>query len=498
MKFPATTRPLCLGIALLGLPFSALQSEEFRTFTNTAGKSLQAKVTALSDDQVTIQLENGQDFTIPVDSLSAEDQAYLAEWKPAPPGGSVEATPLKEDKGVSVAKFNEVIGHPLFAEITLWDSAPGEVAERLGWPTESQTSYAESYRAYPDSDYRFLGARPFSAALYGEDGKVTGASLVFANKGDSFGARGAGEEHFIQGKPVPGGIEGFRMIMANDAELIGTALTALFGEGEAQRFGDGETRTRVMRWDWNGHAFLLSHVEDEYVSLGIQTVEFAEKRGRISRVPESIIRQRAKEGIERRANGDVVLSNLPMVDQGPKGYCAPATVERCMRYLGIPADMYLLAMVGETQIGGGTSTGLLLQNIGQDLKRKGRKFDNWRGELSLRTLKRHLDDGIPVMWGMFSTEEFNDIANARSEARREILASEGDFAAYATKVKSESEANTLPPDTSRSHIVIIIGYNEETNEIAFSDSWGERFKERWISLPEAAQISQDYFYVIDL
>lgn len=492
---PSFSRFLALALAV-GPVFSlnSVHADEFRTFTNSAGKTLKAKMVSKTGDQATIALENGREFTVPVTSLSPEDQAYIADWDPA----QADATHLTEDKGVSAEKFNEVIGHPLFADISLWDSKPEKVAERLQWPRESQTSYAESFRLYPPSEFKFLGARPYSAALYGEEGKVSGISLVFANKGDSFGARGSGEEHFIKGKPVPGGIEGFRMIMENDAELISTALTEMLGEGESQRFGDGETRTKAMRWDWSGHAFLLSHVEDEYVGLTIQTTEFADKRGRISRVPESIIRERAKNGIETRPNGDVVLSNLPMVDQGPKGYCAPATVERCMRYLGIPADMYLLAMVGETQLGGGTSTSLLLENIGQDLKRKGRKFDRWRDELSMRTIKRYIDDGIPVMWGMFSTEEFNNIATARTEERKEILANEGDFSAYAAKVQTESENNTLPPDNNRSHIVIIIGYNEETNEIAFSDSWGERFQERWITLPEAYQISQDSFYVIDL
>ncbi len=491
LRLSSSLLALCCSLSLLA---SRLVAEEFRTFTNSAGKTLQAKLVKKTDSDATIRLENGQEFTIPVNTLSPDDQAYIRDWNPA----MADATALGEDKGVTAEKFNEIIGHPLFAEISLWDSDPAKVAERLQWPRESETSYAESYRLYPPSEFLFLGARPYSAALYGEDEKVTGISLVFANKGDSFGARGAGEEHFIKGKPVPGGIEGFRMIMENDAEIITTALTELLGEGDSQRFGDGETRTRAMRWDWNGHAFLLSHVEDEYVGLTIQTTEFADKRGRTSRIPESIIRERARNGIERRPNGDVVLSNLPMVDQGPKGYCAPATVERCMRYLGIPADMYLLAMVGETQLGGGTSTSLLLQNIGQDIKRKGRKFDSWRDELSMRTLRRYIDDGIPVMWGMFSTEEFNDIANERTKERKEILANEGDFAAFAAKVRQESESNTLPPDQTRSHIVIIIGYNEETNEIAFSDSWGERFTERWITIPEAHQISQDYFYVIDL
>ena len=54
-------------------------------------------------------------------------------------------------------------------------------------------------------------------------------------------------------------------------------------------------------------------------------------------------------------NGDVILKDIPMVNQGPKGYCVPATWERAMRYMGVPADMYVLAMAGQSGAGGGTS-----------------------------------------------------------------------------------------------------------------------------------------------
>ena len=35
------------------------------------------------------------------------------------------------------------------------------------------------------------------------------------------------------------------------------------------------------------------------------------------------------------ARSNVVVTDIPMVDQGPKGYCVPATWERYLRYLGI-------------------------------------------------------------------------------------------------------------------------------------------------------------------
>jgi len=265
------------------------------------------------------------------------------------------------------------------------------------------------------------------------------------------------------------------------------------GEPVKQRFGEGESRVNVERWDWAGHAFLLSFVEDEYVSLAVQTTAFADDRGNSAKVSDATIRERVRGSIERRDNGDVVITNIPMVDQGPKGYCAPATAERCMRFVGIPADMYLLAMVGESSAGGGTSVDRLLSNIGTDIKRKGRSFDITDGELKMRDIKKSIDGGIPIIWALFSTDEFNKVANERTSSRKTDA-----WESYTEKVNAAAAAPGLTPDDSTSHVVIIMGYNESTNELAFSDSWGEKYLERWITLPEAEQVSQNRFYIIGL
>jgi hypothetical protein len=44
---------------------------------------------------------------------------------------------------------------------------------------------------------------------------------------------------------------------------------------------------------------------------------------------------------------------------------------------------------------------------------------------------------------------------------------------------------------------MIIGYNEQTGELAVSDSYGPGFEERWITAEEAAAVSQGLFYVIE-
>jgi len=485
MNASSRFRSLFCVAAFAILSLSGAKADEYRTLKNSAGKEIRAKILGVAGDKVSLAVEGGQQFEILIATLSRADREFLATWAPPP-------APLPSTGGVTVTQINEAIGHPLFAGTSLWTNKPEEVATRLQWPRESKTAIGESYRAYPDAEYRFLGARPYSAALYGENEQVTAISIVFANKGDSFGAGGRGEDHFIKGKPVPEGMEGVRLIMANDAETISEKLRSLLGDATKQRFGEGESRVEVERWDWAGHSFLLSHVPDEYVSLAIQTVAAADNRGNTARVSDAVIRERARGFIEKRDNGDVVISNIPMVDQGPKGYCVPATAERCMRFLGIPADMYLLAMAGETTAGGGTSVEVLLSNIGSDIKRKGRSFEITDGELKMRDIKKSIDGGIPIIWALHSTKAFNEIANERSKSRKESWESHKGIVAAAAANPS------LTTDSDTGHVVIITGYNEETNEIAFSDSWGEDYIERWITVPEAEQVSQKRFYVIGL
>ena len=54
-------------------------------------------------------------------------------------------------------------------------------------PRESKTATLSSFRLYAGADAKVLGARPFSLALYGEEGKPARLSLIFVNKGDAGG-----------------------------------------------------------------------------------------------------------------------------------------------------------------------------------------------------------------------------------------------------------------------------------------------------------------------
>jgi hypothetical protein len=197
--------------------------------------------------------------------------------------------------------------------------------------------------------------------------------------------------------------------------------------------------------------------------------------------------------VEKRPNGDVILKDIPMVNQGPKGYCVPATWERVMRYMGVPADMYVLAMAGESGAGGGTSLEAIREGARQSIINSGRRVVQEQVKFDALSMARYIDKGLPIIWGMFSTEEFNAAANSRQAAR----AGEPDPAAWKKELAEvRKSARKFRVDKSKAHVCLIIGYNKQTGEVALSDSWGPAFAERWVTFEEAKAVSQDAFYVI--
>ena len=464
---------------------------EFQSLTNTKGATIQAVVVKVEGDQVFLRRADGVSFQV---KLSLFDEA--SRTKIVGDGNPTESSSAqpKAESEISFEKINEILGSSMFADNMLWDDNPGEVASRLRWPGESSTETLVSYRFYAPPTYKFASARPYSAALYGGPSSTTGASLVFANKGDCFASEGAGEEHFKEGEVTkdPKVLESW---IERDEELISQRMESLLGKARRQNYGQGSAKRKVSRWDWSGHSFLLSVAEGNFVSLAVETIERANARGKARKVADMHIRRVHRANVERRDNGDVVIGNIPMVDQGPKGYCVPATFERCMRYMEVPADMYLLAMAGSTGLGGGTHTPTLVESVQKEVWSAGRTFKPLKGHPSFKELMRLIDSGIPILWGLHSTEQFNRIANERT---RERVGVSPDSWKETIKEASKQVKGLAKPHISEArHICIIHGFNKETEEVAFTDSWGDRYKERWVGAEEALHFSQNNCWVIE-
>lgn len=83
MKTPRPARPVfpaaVLAFSLVAFPIRNASAEP-RTFTNSSGKTIEASVVEVEGDNVTLEM-GGKNYEVPVDTLSSEDQEYLAGWK---------------------------------------------------------------------------------------------------------------------------------------------------------------------------------------------------------------------------------------------------------------------------------------------------------------------------------------------------------------------------------------------------------------------------------
>jgi hypothetical protein len=204
-----------------------------------------------------------------------------------------------------------------------------------------------------------------------------------------------------------------------------------------------------------------------------------------------------KSNIKKTDDGGFWLDNVPMVDQGPKGYCVVAVMERILRYYGQDVDQHMMAELGDTKQGGGTYVGKMMEM----LKKSGVKF---RVKVKV------------MMESMNSVDLMNEMVKYQSYRKRKKLSSvrpvngfeenyvqiKQDIETYkkfrVEKLKSDYKKfrkaivkaikegiplvwgvhlglvpeEKLNPQTEGGHMRMIIGYNEKTNEIFYTDTWG--------------------------
>ena len=478
--------------ACLGLCAGYLAADEQVKITQAkSGKSIMVIVEEVQGGVLSFKTTQGQSYKIPVSQLTPDSVERLREHV------AKKSAPSAENLAAA-NKLNDIIGHDLFGEAaSIWEEDASKVAARLNWKLESRKKDSSSYRRYTKLDYVFLGAHPYCVTLYGGKGdRAERLSLVYANKGD-FGSRlGLGPDHFKvihPDKEPPGDLEEAIDI---DAQVIAEHLTEGLGEPVKQYYGEKEDKRRVQRWDLGDHAFLLSSIENEYTSLLVVPTADADVQGKVKFIGDSELKKIQIENVVRGENGDVWIDNIPMVDQGPKGYCAPATFERAMRYMRIPADMYLLATAA-TAPGGGTNTYKLSEDCKRIVRSKARRIKELELEedFEIKNLKKFIDKGVPVLWQMRSLGPYNELANKRTKEREEVT----DFEKWAEEIGAEASqvAGSFRGNDSNYHICMVIGYNEKTREVAVSDSWGPRYELRWVHEEVAQAVTSRGGFVID-
>ena len=401
----------------------------------------------------------------------------------------LDSPPLDSIEAGQIKKLNEILDLPLLANAHFWQEDVGKIARRLSWPEESRTTTEESFRRYAiDQKITVCGANANSLALYGKMGKPTYLSIIFANAGD-----------FLEDRPTSNSRkasenvdESLSRAVKKDAATVSGALTALLGNAAISLFGNSSSnRDEVHRWDWHDVSFLLNSHQGRYTSLKIIPASVADHYGTVEVTDREQMKDVLSKRVLKRDNGDVVVTELPMVDQGPKGYCVPATWERYLRYMDVPADLYVLAIMGNSGLGGGTTIGGMRAGVSDYVSAYHRRIEDDEAPLDVSHIKRYIDQGLPLMWTCWVVKDVEIQASENTVDRKDT----SDLTAYRKELANQDKAlgsSFQAMDTARDngHMRLIIGYNESTDEIAISDSWGAAAAERWLYVPTANRISQ--------
>ncbi len=439
-----------------------------RIWKDTKGRVIEAAVVKVNPNKtVVLKTNKGKTFSVPFNTFIAEDIQHLEYLLSRKGRGKLHAVPWQE--------MNTLFGLKIWQDDLLWDDPTTTAAERMKLKKESKTAFMENHRAYPLGKENILGEPVYTSVLYGGKEQVESLSFVFLNQGDI--PRGSG---YIS----PSALKAMSEKIEASGMNVHGALVPILGKPKRDALGKGDLREKVWRWDWNGHAIMLTMQEGKYAALRIMPTERADRAGRSGKITENALKKRLASCVERRANGDVVVGNIPMVNQGPKGYCSPATWERYLRYMDIPADMYLLALAANTGIGGGTYFDQMLDATKSLISTNGRELDSIDGTLDPDSIAKYIDQGLPIMWRFRSTPSFQQTANDNTARRN------------GKKVKKKNDSGQTEDSSSGGHICLIIGYNKKTGEIAISDSWGPRFAERWVPYTDMEKVSYGSMNVI--
>ena len=449
--------------------FFVVQSFCFaRVWTDLKGRKIEAEVVEVFPNKtVKLKRKDGKKMTVPFSMFAEKDVVYLEGVLKKGSGGAQDKMDWK--------KVDACFGFSLWGDDLLWDDSTAEVAKRMKLRKESKTEFLENYRSYPFGRLKILGEPVFAVALYGGSHAVESISFVFINQGDIPAIQNINKKKLSQMVEKK---------IHTSGKHLRDVLTARFGKPKRDSLGRGKMREKVWRWDWNTHAIMLSVQEKKYVALRIMPVEIADRGGKMGKIRAKELKNQLAHCVERRENGDVFIKNVPMINQGPKGYCSPATWERYLRYMHIPADMYLLALAADTGVGGGTYSAEMMEAVKPLVTGNGRALKEIGSDPSIRLISRYVDQGLPIFWRLISTPSFQQAVN-NNTARR-----------LGKPIKKTIVAGQAEDSQSGGHICLIVGYNKKTKEVAISDSWGSRFLERWVSIDEIKKASNGTMVVI--
>lgn len=226
-----------------------------------------------------------------------------------------------------------------------------------------------------------------------------------------------------------------------------------------------------------------------------------------------------REKVQKSPDGEIRLKEIPMVDQGEKGYCATASVERVLRYYGADVSQHELAQYANTQQMGTYPDQLYdaLKSISAQYQFAVKKIEMMEGEDFLELIEDYNKEAknrdlqaLPLSYGTPLALYYK---NMDVEALREVrLDNSMKFRRFRDQITANLD-DGIPllwgvmlgvieepeiPQALGGHMRIIFGYDPDEEQILYTDSWGIGHEEKRMSLEDAFIITTSLFSIASL
>lgn len=347
-----------------------------------------------------------------------------------------------------------------------------------------------------------------------QDGKATGLRISLYNRGDM--GRFADPSQFPQ------------LI-----SLVAKELEQVYGK-PGEKFDRKTDPTKTVhnvegyRWTTEGSAASLEwavapkksgvgyDAQAEYLRLDILPAGAAAQLGNSPMQP-ALRRTDPKSHIKRGADGVTELVDVPMVDQGAKGYCAAATVARIMGYYGLEfLDQHQIASWVSSDPRAGTSNeammdglhkvlhdryGLVyfelpcgkidLQKLVEDYNKAAKSLK--KNPINLASIAHNGVVNFGDLWRSFDIQVLRK-ARCGNPGRNQMWMGEvrksidrGVPLVWSCMLGIIPEVPALP-QASGGHMRMIIGYTND-GRIVYTDSWGAGHERKFMKAEDAQLIT---------
>lgn len=352
--------------------------------------------------------------------------------------------------------LNDLFSLPIWKDSNLWDDQAWATAQRLKLKSTQSRQGNETYRAGIQGRQRVMGQKLYAIDLYPKDSKTSRIVLGFASEADV-------------AEYEPTRLARYQEYRNEVFDGLRIALTQRLNRPS----GEGDS----LYWSWVNHTLHLQNSE-KAVLITILPGAYRPNASAESRVISDERRAATppERYVKRSSNGDVIISGIPKISQGNRGYCVPATWEKLLRHYGLGFNVYDLAVEGDTAITGSTFT-RFTGRMSSMLKphQYQVKYLRFYPE-DINSVAGYIDQGLPLIWHMNS--QFLREWVRRNSSRRGSL--------------PDSPIYANPSGPIQGHALLIIGYNKQHGELALSDSTelGSSLDAIWIHGEEAAATHQ--------